>query len=66
VYATQPTHDITDRGKVAYRVDFQAVSDPDAYVENYFYEEPIEVDYVEDAPVADNQAFLPIEYTLDI
>lgn len=66
VYATQPIHDITDRGKVAYRVDFQAVSDPDAYVSGSFYEEPIEVDYVEDAPVADNQMFLPIEYTLDI
>jgi len=64
VYATQPTHDITDRGKVAYRVDFQAVSDPDAYVENYFYEEPIEVDYIEDTTDPDNQVFLPIEYTV--
>lgn len=27
VYVTQPVHDITDRGKVAFRVDFQAVQD---------------------------------------
>ena len=64
VYATQPAHDITDRGKIAYRVDFQAVTDSDAA--DSFAKEPIEVDYVEDAPVADNQAFLPISYTLDI
>jgi len=27
VYVTQPVHDITDRGKVAFRIDFQAVQD---------------------------------------
>jgi len=65
VYATQPAHDITDRGKIAYRVDFQAVSNPDAA--DSFDREPIEVDYIEDAALgADNKMFLPISYTLDI
>jgi len=62
VYATQPTHDITDRGKVAYRVDFQAVTDSDAA--DSFAKEPIEVDYIEDTTDPDNQVFLPIEYTV--
>ncbi len=64
VYATQPAHDITDRGKIAYRVDFQAVTDSDAA--DSFAKEPIEVDYIEDTAPADNQMFLPITYTLAI
>lgn len=64
VYATQPAHDITDRGKIAYRVDFQAVTDSDAA--DSFAKEPIEVDYIEDTAPADNQAFFPITYTLAI
>jgi len=28
LYTTQPVHDIADRGKVAYRIDFQATADP--------------------------------------
>lgn len=64
VYATQPVHDITDRGKIAYRVDFQAVSNPAATTAGNFYEEPIEVDYFKDASGSDNQMYIPITYTL--
>ena len=45
LYTTQPVHDITDRGKLVYRIDFQATADP-ADVLSGKTEYPIQLEYI--------------------
>jgi hypothetical protein len=63
VYATQPVHDVTERGKVAYRVDFQCVTDPTRVAETLaLLDEPLVVRYWEDTTDPANKMYFPITY----
>lgn len=59
VYVTQPVHDVTDRNKIAYRVDFQAVANK---AETGYAEYPITVHYDEDNVPGSEVMFFPITY----
>jgi hypothetical protein len=52
LYTTQPVHDIADRGKVAYRIDFQATADPSGSLSGRTVY-PIHLEYVNTEAAAD-------------
>lgn len=59
VYTTQLVHDITDRNKIAYRVDFQAVANKTS---SGYGEYPITVHYIKDDSGVDNVMYFPVSY----
>jgi len=66
LYTTQPVHDITDRSKISYRIDFQATADPSGSLSGRTVY-PIQLEYVnteasDDFVILNSDAAIPILY----